>query len=197
MIRDMAIKEKKTIESVKFNQLDPQKLKDYEEYSSCKFIDCNFSKLVIYGLKFIDCEFINCDLSLLNFESTGLNNTKFTGCRIQGVEFGKCSKFLFSVEFGKCILNYSTFVKMEMKNTNFFSCVMKDVSFIDSDLTNSSFDDCDLDNATFDRVNLEKSDFTEAKNYYLDPDKNRIKNAKFSVPGVTALLAKYDIKISY
>jgi hypothetical protein len=52
-----------------------------------------------------------------------------------------------------------------------------------------------LAGATFDNTNLEKTNFTTAFNYSIDPDNNRIKKAKFSVPGVLGLLNKYDIVI--
>jgi fluoroquinolone resistance protein len=42
---------------------------------------------------------------------------------------------------------------------------------------------------------LEKADFRTAYNYSIDPEKNRIKKAKFSIFGVTGLLDKYDIEI--
>jgi fluoroquinolone resistance protein len=63
------------------------------------------------------------------------------------------------------------------------------------DLTGSLFDNCDLAGATFDNTNLEKADFTTAFNYLIDPDTNRIKKAKFALPGVLALLNKHDIVI--
>jgi fluoroquinolone resistance protein len=52
-----------------------------------------------------------------------------------------------------------------------------------------------LAGATFDNTNLEKADFTTAFNYLIDPDTNRIKKAKFALPGVLALLNKHDIVI--
>jgi len=42
---------------------------------------------------------------------------------------------------------------------------------------------------------LEKADFREATNYFIDPEKNRIKKAKFSLNGLPGLLIPYDIII--
>jgi hypothetical protein len=44
-------------------------------------------------------------------------------------------------------------------------------------------------------VNLTGADFRTAYNYSLDPENNKLKNARFSGPGVLGLLDKYDIKI--
>jgi hypothetical protein len=47
----------------------------------------------------------------------------------------------------------------------------------------------------FENSILEKVDFRSSFNYIIDPETNRIKKARFSLPGVTGLLAKYDIEI--
>jgi len=49
--------------------------------------------------------------------------------------------------------------------------------------------------AMFIHTNLEKADFRSAFNYSIDPETNRIRKARFSVPAVTGLLDKYDIEI--
>jgi uncharacterized protein YjbI with pentapeptide repeats len=72
---------------------------------------------------------------------------------------------------------------------------LHETDFAECDLTNGVFDNCDLSGALFDHTNLEKADFRTAFNYSVDPENNRIKKAKFSLPGVTGLLHKYDIEI--
>jgi uncharacterized protein YjbI with pentapeptide repeats len=72
---------------------------------------------------------------------------------------------------------------------------LHETDFTECDLTGSTFDICDLTGATFDNTNLEKTSFSTAFNYSIDPEINRIKKAKFSVPGVLGLLNKYDIVI--
>jgi len=62
-------------------------------------------------------------------------------------------------------------------------------------LSDSVFDNCDLTGATFYITNIEKADFRTSDNYSIDPENNRIKKAKFSLPAVTGLLDKYDIKV--
>jgi len=69
------------------------------------------------------------------------------------------------------------------------------VDFTESDLTGSFFEDCDLQKAIFLNTNLEKVDFRSSINFSIDPEKNRIRKAKFSRIEIVGLLNKYDIEI--
>jgi uncharacterized protein YjbI with pentapeptide repeats len=72
---------------------------------------------------------------------------------------------------------------------------MIDVDFTETDLSNSSFDNCDLQKTVFINTNLEGVDFRTSFNYSIDPELNRIKKARFSMPWIIGLLDKYDIGI--
>lgn len=72
---------------------------------------------------------------------------------------------------------------------------LQEADFTDSDLSQAVFSNCDFSGATFDNTNMEKADFRTSFNYSLDPEKNKIKKARFSIPGVIGLLDKYKIEI--
>ena len=72
---------------------------------------------------------------------------------------------------------------------------MQEVDFEDCDLTNAGFINCNLAAAIFVNTILEKADFRSSYNYSIDPERNRIKKAKFSSIGLAGLLNKYDIEI--
>lgn len=72
---------------------------------------------------------------------------------------------------------------------------MHDTQFVNTELKGCSFDECDLKNTFFDHSNLEKADFTTALNYTIDPEINRMKNAKFSHFGLEGLLTKYKLTV--
>jgi uncharacterized protein YjbI with pentapeptide repeats len=57
------------------------------------------------------------------------------------------------------------------------------------------FDNCNLTGAAFDNTTLEKADFRTAHNYSVDPERNRVKKARFSIQGLAGLLNRYDIEI--
>lgn len=48
----------------------------------------------------------------------------------------------------------------------------------------------------FESQTFEKIDFRTSYSYSIDPQKNRIKKAKFSVQEIKGLLQQYDIEIS-
>jgi uncharacterized protein YjbI with pentapeptide repeats len=82
-----------------------------------------------------------------------------------------------------------------MKATSFKNCQLQEVDFVETDLTAAVFSECDLLRAIFDYSILEKADFRTATNYSIHPDQNRIKKAKFSLPGAVGLLDHLDIDL--
>jgi fluoroquinolone resistance protein len=84
---------------------------------------------------------------------------------------------------------------MRLANTVFKDCSMKEVDFVEADLTGASFRNCDLGRAVFSRTNLQKADFRTAFNFSIDPEKNKLKKARFSLQNVTGLLGKYGIVV--
>ena len=69
------------------------------------------------------------------------------------------------------------------------------MDFTECDLAASVFDNCDLKLAAFENTILEKADLRSSYNYSINPELNKIKKAKFSLPAVVGLLDKYDIEI--
>jgi uncharacterized protein YjbI with pentapeptide repeats len=126
---------------------------------------------------------------------TVFRDIEFKECKLLGLNFEECSQLLFSVVFENCILNLSSFYKVILKKTRFSNCSIKEVDFTESDLTGSLFANCDFTKAKFDRTILQKVDLRTSYNYSIDPERNRIKKAKFSMAEVIGLLDKYDIEI--
>ncbi|HEY0042094.1 MAG TPA: pentapeptide repeat-containing protein, partial [Flavisolibacter sp.] len=101
-----------------------------------------------------------------------------------------------TVSFKNCTLNFSSFYKRQVKKTIFKTCLLQEVDFTDADLSGSSFDHCDFSKALFENTNLGKVDFRTAYNFVIDPERNRLKKARFDRMGIAGLLQKYDIQIS-
>ncbi|TPE45536.1 pentapeptide repeat-containing protein [Pontibacter mangrovi] len=166
------------------------------EYENCVFDGCIFLNADLSGLVFIDCEFRNCDASMATLRDTAFREVQFAGCKLLGLHFEDCNKFLLSVRFQDCQLNLSSFYKTSLKGTTFSNCSLREADFAGADLTGATLSSCDLANATFDQTILEKADLRTAYNYQIDPESNRIRKAKFSLPEAVGLLHKYDISIS-
>lgn len=164
-------------------------------YENCTFLSCNFMNVDLSGFTFENCIFTECDLSLVKLGSTSLQDVKFLKSKLLGLRFEDCKDFLFSVNFDECHLNLSTFYQSLLKKTIFKDCYLHEVDFTESNLANARFINCDLTRAIFERANLEKTDFTSSYNFTIDPEKNKIRKAKFSKENVAGLLTKYDIII--
>ena len=185
------------IEHQNFNKIDytlaPLPKGNYEH---CTFVNCNFSNSDMSMRVFTACEFKGCNLSMAKLSKTVLNDTVFKDCKLLGLAFENCNEFLFSINMDNCILNISSFYKMNLKKTTFKNSSLQEVDFTESNLTSALFDNCDLMRSTFKNTILEKADFRSSYNYSIDPELNKLKKAKFSAAGIVGLLDKYDINVS-
>jgi uncharacterized protein YjbI with pentapeptide repeats len=165
------------------------------EFENCTFRNCNFYTAELSNIIFNDCNFDSCDFSLAQMNNTVLNNIRFVNCKLLGLHFSDCNELLLSVGFENCLLNLSSFYKLKLKKTNFVNCNLQDSDFTETDLTGSLFDNCNLQGAIFSYSVLEKADFRSSFNYSIDPEKNRIRKARFAGMGIAGLLDKYEIVI--
>lgn len=173
-----------------------KKLAD-REFVQCTFINCDFTKSDLRNNDFESCHFKQCNFSMAVIDGAGFRNAVFTGCKVLGVDFTRCNKFLFSFSFHECLVDYCTFFGTKLKKTRFEDCSMKEVDFSEADLTASVFKNCDLAGARFSNTILEKADFRTAHNFSIDPDGNRVKKAKFSASNLAGLLHKHQLDIDY
>ena len=165
------------------------------DYENCRFTSCNFAESNLSKITFIDCEFDNCNLSAANINGTSFQETTFINCKLMGLRFEDCNQFLLTVTFTNCLLNLSTFYKLKIKNTSFSNCSMQEVDFTEADLTSAQFNNCNLLHAVFDNSVLEKADLRTASNFSIDPERNKLKKAKFAMSSLSGLLHKYDLVI--
>ena len=188
---DTALHEDETFDGIDYSE---KKLSGYE-FFSCTFTNCNFTKSNLGNNDFIDCRFESCNFSLTLLDHTGLKGVQFKDTRLIGIDFGKCSDFLFAASFEHCRMDLCSFFRKKMKKAVFEDCSLKEVDFEETDLSMAVFKNCDLLHASFVRTILAGTDFRTAINYSFDPEINKLKKTKFSREGIAGLLAKYDIDI--
>ena len=167
----------------------------HTEFDGCTFQNCDFSNTDLAESDFINCTFERCNLSLSKISGSGMKEVLFKECKLVGIHFETCSDFLFSVNFENCTLDYSSFFKKKMKKAKFDHCSLKEVDFTEADLSQAEFQMCDLSQAVFSHSILELADFRSATNFSIDPDKNRMRKARFSTSGLAGLLEKYKLEI--
>lgn len=165
------------------------------EYDTCNFRDCNFAGSDLTGIHFMDCTFNGCDLSNAKVKNSSLQETIFKECKMLRLRLDTCDQLGLTVRFENCVLDHSSFYQMKLNHTVFLHCSLKEVEFTETDLRNTILDHCDLLNAHFDHSNLERANLSTALNYSINPENNRLRGAKFSLPSVVGLLDTYNIEI--
>ncbi len=166
------------------------------DYECCEFRQCDFSNHDFSDFNFIDCEFVECDLSSAKITRTGFKEVRFDHCKLQGLQFCYASDFLFQIDCENSNLRAASFYQMNLKKQSFANCEMEDVDFVEADLTEAKLLACKLKGTLFEMTNLSGADFTGSSGFDIDPEKNRLKGAKFSINALPGLLIKHQIKIS-
>lgn len=165
------------------------------EYDNCTFSNCNFTNVYLANISFIECNFIDCNFTGTKIKNTTFNNITFKDCKLLGLPFYQCNPFLLSVSFNNCNLSLVQFNNLELKHTTFNKCNLTEADFTNTNLTKASFIDCDLTLAAFENSNLEHGDLRTSINYSIDPEKNQLRNTKFSRSNIEGLLKKHNIII--
>lgn len=163
------------------------------EFENCTFRSCNLTEFDLEGAIFNECRFISCNLSMAKIKGAAFREVEFNECKLLGIAFESVNQAGFSVTFNECFLSHSSFYGMRLKKIIIRDTNLAAVDFTDCDLTGSIMQNCDFNGAIFDNTNLEYSDMRTAKNYSIDPVKNRIRNARFSLPSALALLACFGV----
>lgn len=165
------------------------------EYDDCTFLNCDFSNTNLSNVIFIDCTFKTCNFSNTILNQTSFRAVHFEDSKLIGLHFNTCNDFLLAFNFTNCILNFSSFYKLKIKNSIFKNCNLQEVDFSQTDATQSIFEDCDFKHAQFNRSILEKADFRGSKNFVIHPEDNKITKAKFLKEDLMGLLQRYNIII--
>jgi uncharacterized protein YjbI with pentapeptide repeats len=165
------------------------------EFEYCRFQHCVFTATDLSHFRFVECTFDDCDFSNAKLTKTTLNGIYFVNCKLLGLHFEDCNEFLFSVSFENCLLDFSSFYKRSLKKTAFKQCSLQEVDFTDADLSAASFPHCNLTRAVFENTNLEKADFRTAIGFAIDPERNKLKKARFDKTSLAGLLGKYDLRL--
>lgn len=165
------------------------------EYDCCTFTECSLANTDLSDFVFTECVFERCDLSMVKMNNTALKDVQFIGCKLLGVLFETCKPFLLEFSFEDCQLNLASFQQLKIPKTTFQKCLLQETDFTETNLTSSHFHNCDLSRAVFESTNLEQVDFLTSHNYTIDPERNRMKQARFSRDQLFGLLSKYNLRI--
>lgn len=164
-------------------------------FEDCVFKDCEFTDCNLRNVSFNNCSFESCNISNSNLHQSKMGEVLFTGCKLVGIDFSTCKKLLFSMKIEACNLLMCNFSGLKLDGMSFGSSVFKDCDFYEASLSGTDFSKCDLQGTLFDNCNMVKADFRHATGYAIDPNKNKVKKAKFSMPEVLSFLAPLELEI--
>lgn len=167
----------------------------HQEFEACTFRKVNLAQAAFVQTNFINCRFEGCNLSKAVLKHTKLHDVFFLACQLTHVDFSPCNAFAFGVGFQDCQLDYTVFLKRNLKKTRFIGCSLKEAHFLKCDLTGAVYKDCNLELARFGENNLTQADFSTSFNLRLNLDANTVKKARFSLHNLPGLLEKYDLVI--
>jgi uncharacterized protein YjbI with pentapeptide repeats len=144
-----------------------------------------------------DCVCESCNFSNADFTDTKLQTVVFRECKLLGVDFSKCSKFLFKIEFENCTISQTVFSRLDLGGMSFAGSRIIECDFLDTNLRKCSFENADLSGSVFRNADLREASFVGAKAYAISPGANRLKGAKFSFPEALSLLHEFGVEIVY
>ncbi|KTD58645.1 Pentapeptide repeats (8 copies) [Legionella sainthelensi] len=169
-------------------------------FEHCRFKQCKFIETVFRNTKFIDCDFESCDLSLSKFPNCKFSEVSFNHSKLIGINWTELNwplvKLTSPLYFYNSNVSHSSFFGLELADLQMEECKAHEVDFRETNLSHAHFTGTDLLDSLFVHTNLTSADLTNAINYGINPNENRIKNAHFSFPEVITLLNYFEIKIN-
>jgi fluoroquinolone resistance protein len=97
--------------------------------------------------------------------------------------------------FNRCDISHSTFIGLSIREIKIIDCKAFNVDFREADLSLADFSGTDLTESIFMNSNLSEATFLRARNYDINPGKNNLTQAKFSLPEAISLLYSLEIEI--
>ena len=166
-----------------------------KEYVQCVFTACDFAAISLSSIVFESCEFVECNFSIVPVVQTAFRDVSFVKCKLTGVRFEDCNTFGLSFNMLDCNATHTSFFRLKLKKSVFTNIQFFESDFSESDFTESVFDMCDFSGAVFYQTRLEKSDFRTSRDFIIDPTKNNVKKARFSLLGLKGLVHAFHIMV--
>lgn len=183
-------------EDARFHGIDfsDLELRDYT-FEDCVFERCSFREMALFGTSFRNCRFLNCQWILVKLNNTVLHDVEFKDSKLVGINFTDCNPFGFSPDFYDTVIDNCMFYHLNMKKRTMKNCKIFNTDFTETDFREADFSLSEFKETIIQACELGRADFRTARGYSIDPFTNKVKNAKFSFPGVCSFLGYLGIKI--
>jgi len=175
-------------------EVDDHRLEGHT-FEGCVFVSCHFGEAPLAGVSFISTEFVRCEFLLTKLAGATLNGVTFRECKLVGLHFTECNRFGFQPAFEGCLIDQCVFQKNTWKKGRFTGSRLRQTDFLDCGLREACFDDTTFEEVRVDGCDLERADFRRAAGYALDPARNRLAKARFSLPEAESFLRFLGIRL--
>ncbi|TNE47919.1 MAG: pentapeptide repeat-containing protein [Deltaproteobacteria bacterium] len=177
------------------NESNPEIALHDKGFYGCTFTNIDWSQGELRRCTFDDCTFVNCNLTMVKAYDTTFREVTFQRTKLMGVDWTLVRPLTFEVSFEDCVLSYGSFVEVRLKGTSFLHCVAKEADFTEAILEKAKFRGTTLTGATFENTVLTQADLSEAKDYTIDPRRNKLDQTQFSLEAVLRVAAQLGIQV--
>lgn len=180
----------KTFEDIK---LENTSLANIEFYN-CSFINCIFNHIDFSGSSFEDCKFISCNIIVPKLLDSRFQIVSFNECKISGAIFSVLNDFSVSFSIEDSSLISCTFSDMMLARTSFEHCKFDDTLFSNCNLRLANFSYTTFKASQITSCDLRESSFLESSGFNINPNENKMNNARFNISNALELLNCYRLK---
>jgi fluoroquinolone resistance protein len=169
------------------------------DFSHKEFYGCTFRRVRLQesrwiGARLEDCTFENADLSRMSPAGLSFRGVMFRGCRLMGIDWSELHRDP-QVSFEECDLRYCSFVGVCLRRVPFLRCNATKARFIETDLTEADFAGTDLTDGVFEGTTLCKAKLARARGVFIDPSRNRVKDAWVSLECAVTLALSAGLRV--
>lgn len=163
------------------------------DYENCEFINCTFNELSLASFSFCECRFIRCHFNACPINKTSWREVTFAESKITGLHFEESNNPMVDITITDSTLELCSFNDMKL-----LRLIIKDSKLLECDFSNTHMESaqllmCNFDKSIFENTHLVKANLKGSYNFYIDPDRNMVKQAVFSLQAIQGLLYKYQI----
>jgi uncharacterized protein YjbI with pentapeptide repeats len=165
-----------------------------KDLRDCTFRRCKLGESTWKQSRLEDCVFDACDLTRLAPAGLALRGVELRASKLMGIDFSRVST-LPQVAFADCDLRYAAFVGLALRKTPFLRCTIVEANFVDCDLAEATFTESMLTGTRFQGCELRAADFTGARDLFLDPQRNKLKNTIVPLEAAVLLARSYGMNV--
>lgn len=183
------------LERETFTAIDAQRADlSGREFYRCTFRNVNLHESLWRRARLEECVFEDCDLTRVVTAQMSLLGVTFRRCKLLGVDFSEASANP-TFSFDACNLEYAVLLRVNLRKTRFIDCKLTESNFTECDLVDSDFSGSDLTGTIIEQCTLTRANLATASGVFLDPARNRVKDARISVDCAAGVAASFGMHV--